>query len=355
MAGTSIREHFDWQAGWNDWLGSPFTAALCRSMGEDFDAGGPVYALFKDHSGNANKDASSLRLAGALHHAVLTGAAPELAAVYPAAMPKWNIGEVWPLARAYLEANLDLVAAFIESPPQTNETRRSIALLPGFLALAARHDMPMDLLELGASAGLNQNWDRYGYETASWARLGTSDVLIKTDWTGPAPAHLDAQPHIRSRAACDLNPLDVSDPAEALNLKCYTWADQDERLTRLDAAMKLAVETGVNVEQADAADWLEDKLAKRPKDGLTVVFHSVFLIYPPRDQIVRIMKLIRDAGRAATEANPLAWLSYEAEVLFGGPKNSPKMNARLQTWPGGAPEILAQSDGHVTRVTAFET
>ena len=351
---TSILAHFEEQAGWNDQLGSPFTAALCRQMAKDFKARGPVFDLCKDWSGNPRKDALALRIAGALHHAVLTGSDDVLASAYPEKRPNWSMDEVWPRAVHWLAANLDHVRLFIQSPPQTNETRRSIALLPGFLRLAAHYDMPMDLLELGASAGLNQNWDRFNYQTDEWSREGASDVTIATEWDGEPPQYLSARPEIRSRAACDIRPLDVSDPAEALKLKCYTWADQFERLTRLDAAIKLAVETGIHVDPANAADWLEQKIANRPSDGLTVIYHSVYLIYPPRDEIARTMEIIRSAGEQATASNPLAWLCYESEALFGGDRTSPNMQTRLQSWPGGEVSLLNTSDGHVTKLTSHE-
>ena len=317
-------------------------------MAADFETGGPVRSIVSDWPTNPRKDALGLRLTGALHHAVLDGRSPELKTVYPGASGDWDMERVWPVAREWLEEHVEHVRTFIQSPPQTNETRRCIALLPGFLELAARFKMPMHLLELGASAGLNQNWDRYGYKTGSWSRPGTSDVTISTDWLGPPPEFLDAEPEIASRAACDLNPLDLSDPDQALRLKSYTWADQEERLTRLDAAIRLARETGLRVDEADAADWLEEKLARRPASGLTVVYHSVFLIYPPKDQITRIISAIERAGAAASEDAPVAWLCYESEALFGGSRDTPRMETRLQTWPGGEAKTIGQADGHIT-------
>lgn len=302
---------------------------------------------------NPRKDALGLRLTGALHHAVLSGRAPDLAAFYPASMSTWDMDLVWPVARTWLSDNIDPVRAFIKSPPQTNETRRSIILLPGFLKLAARFQQPLHLLELGASAGLNQNWDRFNYETESWQRAGESNVTIRTDWQAPVPEHLDADLQIASRAACDLNPVDLSDPDQALRLKCYTWPDQEERLSRLDAAIGLAQDAGTKVEQADALSWLTERLANRPATGVTVIYHSVFLIYPPRDVIAAIIETIRTAGATATKQAPLAWLSYESEALFGGDRTSPRMRARLETWPGGMVETYAESDGHVTRVSAY--
>lgn len=350
---SKILDHFVEQAKWCAQLGSLFTAELLTRFAEDFESGGPVAMLCRGWPTNPRKDALGLRLTGALHHAVLSGAAPDLAALYPAQMPNWNMDQAWPVARDWLAANITDVQAFIEHPPQTNETRRSIILLPAFIKIAQRFGQPLHLLELGASSGLNQNWDKFNYRTASWHRNGESDVHIDTDWRAPVPDHLDTPIEIASRAACDLKPVDLTDPDHVLRLKCYTWPDQQDRLARLDAAVRLAQASGTVVEQADALTWLRDRLENRPATGVTVVFHSVFLIYPPRDVIADIMQTIRSTGAGASDAAPLAWLSYESEALFGGDRSSPKMRARLETWPDGQVETYAESDGHVTYVDAY--
>lgn len=347
-----VPDHCREQAQWCRDLGSPLTADLCLAFAEDFEAGGVIHHLTRDWPGNPRKDALALRLTGFLHYSVLNGTAPELAAEYPPQQTGWSMERIWPLARKLLQTETEAAARFIQGPPQTNETRRCIALLPGFLELANQFDMPMHLLELGASAGLNQNWDRYGYETDSWSRPGSSDVVIRSDWRAPAPPLGGREPVIMSRAACDISPIDVTVAEQALRLKSYVWPDQAERLERLDAAISLARDTGINLEKADAAEWLAAKLSARPSQGLTVVFHSVFLIYPPRETIAAIMSMIAAAGAAATAEAPIAWLCYESEALFGGNRTSPMMMTRLQTWPGGQERVLNRSDGHVTKVVA---
>jgi len=351
-----IAAHFREQANFCRSLGSPFMGELCEMMARDIESGGPVAALVEGWPGHPRRDALSLRLAGFLHHSALTGAAPALAAAYPGRDSGWTIRKVWPRARDWLAANSAAARVFLQSPPQTNEVRRSIALLPGFLHLAARFSGPMHLLELGASAGLNQNWDRFSYQTSSWTRAGTSAVEIDTDWNGPPPEHLDARIEIASRAACDQNPIDVSDPAAALRLRSYVWPDQAERLARVDAAIALALETGVKVDKADAADWLKARLAARPETGLTVIFHSVFLQYPPAEVRRTLQAMTEVAGAAATPARPLAWLCFEPAAFFQGPDQvgiSPNdFITYLRFWPGDEARRLLRSDGHVTQVFA---
>ena len=345
----ALLEHFAEQARFCDAYGSPFTARLIEAMARDLEGGGPTAELIGDWPGSPRADAVSLRLAGALHAAALSGREPALAAEYPALQPAWDAAAVWRVARAFLARERGWVADFLRSPPQTNETRRAIALLAGFLDLAARFDLPFDMLEIGASAGLNQCWDRFAYRTASWSWGSRSSVQIDTDWMGPPPP-LNVHPRVRSRAACDLEPLDLRSPEERLRLRAYIWAEQADRLARFDAAATLAVANDVRVERADAAGWLEQRLARRAPDALTVVYHSVFYQYPPQETRERIAAAIEQAGRAA--AAPLAWLRLEPEAALGGPRDSVRFLIDLITWPGGARRTLGITDGHVRFVDA---
>ncbi|GAB5459504.1 MAG: DUF2332 domain-containing protein [Henriciella sp.] len=343
-------QHCREQADWCDQLGSPFTASLCRAFADDFEAGGIIARLAGTVAPPHRKRATALRLAGALHHAVIAEKCERLAALYPSAGGEGDIAAIWAAASAYLKRDFDAVATFIQSDPQTNETRRSIALLPGFQAIADRFGHPLHLLELGASAGLNQCWDKFSYDGGHWKRsLGLDrGVIVATDWRGNAPEFAgDIQ--VASRAGCDLNPIDLRNLSARQRLKSYTWADQPERLTRLDAAMAVAVREGVSIDQADAADWLEKKLAARPSRGTSVVFHSVFLHYPPRQVRDRLIQLIEEAGAAATDQAPLAWLCMEPDSVFTdvNPKLG-RFQVRLQTWPEGGHQILGYTDGHVT-------
>lgn len=345
-----ILAHFAEQAMYCDMFGSPFTAQLIRAISADYELGGATAALLANWNTNPRADALALRLTGYFHHAVLTNRDPELAAHYPSSVANWSIDDIWPLARALLVREPHAAAQFIRSAPQTNETRRSIALLAAFLHFAETWNGEVDMLEIGASAGLNLNWDLYTYKTKSWAWGAEGPVQIDTDWNGPPPPLADI--NVRNRAACDLNPLDISDERERLQLKSYIWPDQPERLARFDGAAVLARETGVQVERADAAEWLAQKLGARADDAATIVYHSVFLQYPPRRAREAIIAAITDAAARATSRAPLAWVRLEPEAVTDGIENSPRMVIDITTWPGATRRIIGYTDGHVRAVYA---
>jgi hypothetical protein len=346
-----ILAHFREQGAACEEYGSPFTAQLIARMSQDLEAGGPVADLVRDWPTNPRADALVLRLTGALHAAALTGRDAGLAALYPAARTDWRMDDVWPVARSFLASESNWVRDFMRSPPQTNETRRAIALVAGFLHFAKQWNGPIDTLEIGASAGLNLNWDRFAYRTNSWSWGGESPVVIDTDWRGRAPP-VDAPLAVRSRAACDLNPLDISDSAQRLQLKSYIWPDQAERMARFDGAVALARANGATVERADAAEWIAQKLAARAVDAATIVYHSVFLFYPPRGSRAAIVSAIEGVGVRATAQAPLAWVRLEPEALLDGVRNSQRFVIDLTIWPGGQRRVLGYTDGHVRSVDA---
>ena len=349
MSAESVIAHFREQAMFCDMYGSPFTGALMKAMASDIEAGGLMAALAGDWPTSPRADALALRFTGVLHEAALSGRDLKLAALYPAEQPNWNMQEVWPAALAFLQREEAWVREFVRSAPQTNETRRSIALLAAFLTFAQTWEGPVDFLEIGASAGLNLNWDRFAYRPATWSWGDNSPVIIDTEWNG-APPPVEARLNVREKAGCDLNPLDIRDRASLLRLKSYVWADQPDRLARFDGAVALALMNDTRVEKESADVWLQRKLAERANDAATIVYHSVFLQYPPPQTRKAIAQTIEEAGAQATKAAPIAWVRLEPEGLFDGPRDSPRMVIDLVTWPGASRRVLGYTDGHVRGV-----
>ncbi|MBX3479216.1 MAG: DUF2332 domain-containing protein [Caulobacter sp.] len=332
-----------WQADQCDALGSPFSGTLLRAAADG--ELGPLDDLFAAWAGREPashiRDATPLRLLGALHHLTLTGAAPVLAGLYPDQAPGTDWTALIPAARSALETHRAQVADFMTSPPQTNEVGRSLCLAPGFLIIAARTGLPLSLQEIGASAGLNLRWDRYGYDLGGrrWGDAA-SPVQLSANWRGAAPARTPPVT-VAARAACDQAPLDVNDEATALRLQSYVWADQPARLARLRGAIAIARTTPADLVKADAAVWTESRLA--PVEGVaSVLFHSVMWQYMPQATQNAVSAAIDAAASAATASAPFAWLRMEPDLSREGFP----MAVRLTLWPDGQTLHLANVHPH---------
>jgi hypothetical protein len=318
-------------------LGSPFTARLLEILAAEIARPGILAGLIGDWPGDPVADALPLRLAGALHALVLSGRAPALVACYPGHADGTAAAELRPALRRAIADHPAHIAGYLRRPPQTNETLRSAVLVGGFTTLARATDRPLRLLEIGASAGLNNIWDKYRYRLGA-ASLGPADspVVLRPDWQGlPPPAEM---PAILSRAACDQSPTDLAKPEQRLRLRSYIWADQQDRLARLDAAMTMALEHGVRVEQADAGDWLAGQLAEPDRDAVPVVYHSIMWQYLPDP----LRQRLRRSMTEASHGRMLAWLRFEPAGLSG------PFELRLTLWRNGRADetLLATAHAH---------
>ena len=332
------------QAGACANMGSPLSAALLGRAAEDWLAGGPARALLAPWADQGLKPlfeaAVPLRLLAAWRELALCGADPAVAAAYA----RLDAEAIWAAVLPAMTTHCDRLAAFMTHEPQTNEVRRSIALLGGFLEVAAATGLPLRVFEVAASAGLNLSWDRYRYGLAGGV-WGDADakVRIDTDWSGPAPP-LDAPVRVIERAACDRRPTDLADPDQRRRLMAYIWADQPERLARIEAAIDVAVAGGVQVEAADALDWVRARV--RPQAAAaTVLYHSVFWTYMSPAQQAALTAAIEGLGAQATADAPFAWLRMEPK-----PNDISTMDVRLTVWPGGQEQLLGESHPHAAWV-----
>jgi hypothetical protein len=337
---AAVRAAFARQADWAARLESPFMALLCRLIGERLDRSTETGRRVLDWPGRADafSDALPLRLTGGLHALVRRGEAPELTACYPPnSLPDEDA--LWAALRPVLAE--PALLPWLESAPQTNEVGRSAVLMSGLLVVADRFPRPVELLELGASAGLNLVLDRYGYDLGGVAAGDPDSALqLKPEWKGAAPP--GARVEVARRRGVDLHPLDARRDGD--RLLAYIWPDQSRRLAQLEAALAIAAEDPPEVEPGEAADWLEARLGEPQEAGVTrVVLHSIAFQYFPEATKARIAAAMEEAGAAATLADPLAWLRYEHEP------GEDRIALRLRTWPG-EDRLLAYCHPHGSSV-----
>ncbi|MEM9577948.1 MAG: DUF2332 family protein [Pseudomonadota bacterium] len=335
----TLAQAFEHQAISCTRLGSPFMGQLFEALTRCWPYEsrlGTYFNQFDDDIGPAGASLP-LRIAGGLHALVLTGTSSELRSAYPPASV--SDADLLCAVSNALHQHEGFLLDWVQSPPQTNEVRRSAALLAAAAILRQHTDLPVWLSELGASGGLNLMWDQFAVDLPG-ARLGPHNpaLTLKPDWEGPLPP-LDL-PTVSDRAGVDLNPLDPTDPDDLLRLTAYLWPDQPERLALTKAAAAVAT---APVFRGDAIDWLDHRLAEAPEGHVHLIQHTVAWQYFPSASQNRGRALIEAAGKQATSRRPLAWLAMESD---GDTKGALGAALTLRFWPGNVTLNLGRADFH---------
>ena len=321
-------------------LGSAQYALLIRALVADLEAGGPTADLLEGRTDQPLRDAITLRLLAAVHRIVLRGDALGLADRYASVG-----GDNGPIdVQRFLDVvarHHDEVVEALGQNVQTNEVARCAGLVPAFAEVARSTGLPLTMLEVGASGGLISNWDRYHYECHGSA-YGDPSSAVRLGHNWADPFDLSGVTEVRSRRACDVSPVDVSDPAARQRLLSFVWPDQRERFATLAAALNVALAHAPRVECADAGDWIGVHLPTRATGTATIAFHSIVWQYLARDTKDRLRSVLEHEGNRATADRPIAWVRLEPA--------GERADVRITTWPGGAERIIATCSYHGTDV-----
>ncbi|TDE23892.1 DUF2332 domain-containing protein [Actinomadura sp. 6K520] len=319
-------------------LGSPMYAELLTRAADD--PGGAVAGVL----GERAEPGSVLRMLGTVHRLVLEGRVPDLAAHYPTAGGTKDPLAAWPAFREVLVGHAAEIREGLADPPQTNEVGRAAPLVGGLLSVAAATGLPIRLLEIGASAGLNLRADHFRLRHGSGVYGPESPVVLENAWRGLPP--VEAPLAVAERLGCDPSPLDPTAPEAQRLLLSYVWPDQTARAERLRAAFEVAARVPATVVRAGAADFLED-LAPEPGVA-TVVWHSTMWAYLSEEEAARLLRHLERAGAAATGDAPVAHLSFEG-------RDPSRLDATqlvtLRLWPDGGRMVLGEGPAHGLPIT----
>ena len=338
---ASNRESFRIQEFYCRNMDAPIYARTCIAIADGLARASRTGRRILDWPGEPTRDALPLRFMGGLHDLVRRGGDAGMAAVF-----RGEITDTTAIAdalNAALIAHDDELYGWLDGPPQTNEPGRSAALMLGLMEIARRHGPTIELLEIGSSAGLNLLIDRYAFDLGG-TLVGPVDapVTIRPDWEGTPPESVDID--IVSVRGSDIQPLDATDPAVESRLAAYVWPETPARAERLTRAIAMQRTKPVDLVRADAADWIEARLAEPQAAGVTrVLMHSVVWQYLPEAVADRVRTAMNAAGAAATAERPLGWVMMEPDRNLG------KQVVRVKSWPGHDDwQVLATAHAHGT-------
>jgi hypothetical protein len=329
-----------WQADACRELGSPLYGDLLVRAADDLLAGGPTAEVLRGHFDDRLSSVLALRLFGGAHALALSGHAPALAAYYPSAGgtldPAPGSPGAWAALRHTFAERGEEIRSWLDHPPQTNEVGRAAALLGGLRHIAAERELPVRLIEVGASAGLNLRADRFCVpgDAGSYGDPD-SPVVLPGGWQGEPPPSSHVE--VIERVGGDLSPVDPTTADGRLRLTAYVWPDQADRLSRLRGAFTLAREVPAEL-RAEPASRTLDSVRLVPGTW-TVLWHSIFRQYLDERQRWELADGVAALGDMATPDARFAYVYLEQSRAGGCP-------VTLATWPGGRQRVLGSAPAH---------
>jgi hypothetical protein len=279
------------------------------------------------------------------------------------------------LGGLYLHPPVQLIDFLKRGRIQTNEVSRGVAwLLPTLLLTAwADEDLPITLIDLGCSAGLNLAadaqswaWSAADGERTLNAEPGLEPLIRQTIESGIegdsllaalGPGPLRA-PHIIKRLGLDLFPIDLAavgpEPGgdARLALRACIWGDHPERLARLDQAITrfLALDPPAELQTADiisAAATLYERIPSETR--LVVIYNTTVTLYIPDAAYERLRQNVETCFRAMPPHMRGLW--FELELARPGESAIPAGHYALKVHrldPDGVLRmmILATTNAH---------
>ncbi len=254
-------------------------------------------------------------LFAAVHDLLLGGTDHPLADYYPS-LGGWREPdeELLETFDAFCAAHDDVLRSMMSTRmTQTNEVRRSAALLPALQEAERQARAPLALVEVGASAGLNLVMDRFAFRYGD-RRVGAADtkLVVHTSVSnGRPPPILGSGLSSQSRIGIDLRPLDVGDPSDVRWLRACVWPDDLDRLRLLDEAVAVVRNDPPPLAAGHALEALPKVVAALPYGADLCVFHSSTLAYFSDVERRRFVELLASLSMDRS----VWWVSLEAPFI----------------------------------------
>jgi hypothetical protein len=224
-------------------------------------------------------------LFGAVHYLLLRGAEHPLRRYYPNLNGGVRVeGEdPFPHFQDFVVRHREELAPLIATRvTNTNEVGRSALLHAGFREIARASGEPLNLIEIGPSAGLNLVWDRYAVR---YGRDGESffteprdlSLVIDCELRGENVPPLGPAPRIASRVGLERNPVDLSNGEDRDWLKALVWPDHLARFARLEKALEIYAHERPKIIAGDALALLPEAIAAIPEHQPVCVYHTMVI------------------------------------------------------------------------------
>ncbi len=309
-------------------MGTPLYGCLFERAASD-----PALLELASHGQDG---ARPVHLLSAVHDLLLRDPGDPLSNFFPTltdnpALPEQAYPE---LQRFCRERRSDILPILQNRTVQSTYVERCWSLMPALALVAELAGEPLNLIEIGCSAGVLLTFDSYAYAVPGQVLVGRGDALLihSGRYTGQPPLGI---PVIGARIGIDLHPLDASSADDRRWLLALCLPELREQQQRLGTALDVVARSGLRLLEGDALDRLPEALAE--VDGPLCVFHSVCLLYWPAEAKAALHARLCEAGRR----REVFRLGFELSDLFES----------YHAGRGAAPETDRRPEGATFDVT----
>jgi len=268
--------------------GAPLYAALSERVPEE-----PELVAIAAHS---LAGAPAVHLFGAVHYLLLSDPRDPLAQFFPT-LAEWPAPpeRAFPLfAQFCRNRRKDIVHLLKTRTVQTTYAERCQIMVPPLSHVANSLGEPLDIIEIGCSAGVLLTFDKYAYELRGRGFLGLKDapLTFRLDVRGGPELHI---PRLGKRIGLDLRPIDVTSQDERRWLLALSIPERLEGHARLATALDVVARTEINYCEGDALELLPELIAGSP--GPLCICHSACVLYWSTEAKAALDVLLSEASR----------------------------------------------------------
>ena len=270
-------------------FGAALYSALCAGGAED-----PAVIELATHAQLGAQPV--FHLLTAVHYLVLGSPENPLARYFPTLTAEpLPAREAWPAFQDFCRTRRDeIIATLSNTTVQTTFADRCATILPAITWVADEIGEPLNLIEIGCSAGVLLTLDKYAYAYEGHARIGAADapLTFSTAIRGDPPLRI---PQIASRTGLDLRPLDARKPEERRWLIAQIFPEFRQQREQLEVALDVVAGTDIRMLKGDALKTLPRVLAGTGDP--VCIFHSICLSYWTAEAKAELDTLLASASR----------------------------------------------------------
>jgi hypothetical protein len=225
---------------------------------------------------------------GAVHYLVLKDKNCLLASYYPSITKSLkNSALPFEVFKDFcIHSESQIVELISSKIVQTNVINRCSYLIPILSELINKGQKNASIIDIGASAGLNLNFDLYEYWTNGQKIFGDSSVKIEFETKDSAIIPILPINYSVRKIGIDQHLINPQNEDEKLWLNALIWPDHLERFNSMERALELRENDKIEMFQASTVPQFEEIINGQRNDETLIVYatHTLYQFSPENRQ-----------------------------------------------------------------------